>query len=271
VKNDMPRRLEGRNAIVTGATSGIGEAIARRLASEGATVAIVGRRAVKGEEVAKSIEAQGGRAFYVRADVQDSKSVVEMVKTCLDRFGGSVSILVNNAGISKGNATMEYVSEDDWDEVMDTNAKGTFLCSKEVIPAMIKEGGGSIVNVSSGGGLRGYVGGTAYSASKAAVIMLTKVLAMEHGKDKIRANCICPGSVHSEMFDGGIKNFQKKMAEQGKPGPSASQIMENIARGIPLGRIGEPGDVANLALFLSLDEASFISGSVIVIDGGQCL
>ncbi|MHB8566444.1 MAG: SDR family NAD(P)-dependent oxidoreductase [Nitrososphaerales archaeon] len=265
------KRLEGRNAIVTGATSGIGESIAWRLAFEGATVAIVGRRAERGEEVARNIEAQGGRAFYVRADVRDSKSVAEMMSTCLDRFGGNVSILVNNAGISKGNATMEYVSEDDWDAVLDTNAKGTFLCSKAVIPAMIKNGGGSIVNVSSGGGLRGYVGGTAYSTSKAAVIMLTKVLAIEHGKNKIRANCICPGSVHSEMFDGGIKNFEKKMAEQGKPGPTASQIMENIARGIPLGRIGEPEDVANFALFLCSDEASFVSGSVVVIDGGQCL
>ena len=194
-----------------------------------------------------------------------------MMSVCLDKFGGSISILVNNAGVSTGNAMMEYVSADDWDAVMDTNAKGTFLCSKEVISAMIKNGGGSIVNVSSGGGLRGYIGGTAYSASKAAVIMLTKVLAMEHGKEKIRANCICPGSVHSEMFDGGIKNFEKKKAEQGKPGPSASQIVANIVRGIPLGRIGEPEDVANLALFLSSDEASFISGSVAVIDGGQCL
>ena len=267
----MSRRFEGRNAIVTGATSGIGESIAKRFASEGATVAIVGRRVEKGEEVAKSIENQGGNAFFVRADVRDSKSVAEMTSACLDRFGGSVSVLVNNAGVSKGNATMEYVSEDEWDAVMDTNAKGTFLCSKALIPVMIKNGGGSIINVSSGGGLRGYVGGTAYSASKAAVIMLTRVLAMEHGKDKIRANCICPGSVHSEMFDGGMKNFEKKMAEQGKIGPSASQTVENIARGIPLGRIGEPEDVANLALFLCSDEASFISGSVAVIDGGQCL
>ena len=267
----MSRRFEGRNAIVTGATSGIGESIAKRFASEGATVAIVGRRVEKGEEVAKSIQYQGGNAFFVRADVRDYKSVAEMTSACLDRLGGSVSVLVNNAGVSKGNATMEYVSEDEWDAVMDTNAKGTFLCSKALIPVMIKNGGGSIINVSSGGGLRGYDGGTAYSASKAAVSMVTRVLAMENGKDKIRANCICPGSEHSEMFDGGKKNFEKKMAEQGKIGPSASQIVENIARGIPLGRIGEPEDVANLALFLCSDEASFISGSVAVIDGGQCL
>ncbi|HKW04332.1 MAG TPA: SDR family NAD(P)-dependent oxidoreductase [Nitrososphaerales archaeon] len=264
------KRFEGRNAIVTGATSGIGESIARRLASEGATVAIVGRRPKKGVEVARSILAQGGKAFYVSADMRDSKSVADMFRTCMDRFGACVSILVNNAGISKGNATMEYVNEDDWDDVMDTNAKGTFLCSKAAIPWMIKNGGGSIVNLSSGGGLRAYIGGTAYSASKAAVIMLTKVLAIEHGNEKIRVNCICPGSIHSEMFDGGIKNFEKKMAAEGKTGFSSIQIAENIARQIPLGRIGEP-EVANLALFLSSTEASFISGSVIVIDGGMCL
>ena len=267
----MSERFEGQNVIVTGATSGIGESIARRFASEGAMVAIVGRRAEKGKEVARRIAATGGKAFYVGADVRDSKSVTGMMEACLDRFGACVSILVNNAGISKGNATMEYVSEDDWDEVMDTNAKGTFLCSKAAIPWMIKNGGGSIVNLSSGGGLRAYAGGTAYSASKAAVIMLTKVLAIEHGKEKIRVNCICPGSIHSEMFDGGLKNFEKKMAAEGKTGFSSNQIVENIARQIPLGRIGEPDEVANLALFLSSTEASFISGSVIVIDGGMCL
>ncbi len=135
---------------------------------------------------------------------------------------------------------------------------------------MVKSGGGSIINVSSGGGLKGYVGGTAYASSKAAVIMLTKVLALEHGKDKIRTNCICPGSIHSEMFDGSIKNFAMRMAGQGGA-PTADQIIDNIAKNIPLGRIGEPRDVASLALFLTSEEASFINGAVVVIDGGQIL
>ncbi len=264
-------RLDGKNAIVTGATSGIGESIARRFSAEGATVALVGRRKEMGEQVARRIQDEGGRAFYVQADVSDSKSVEEMTKACLERFEGVVSILVNNAGVSKGNALMEYVTEEDWDGVMDTNAKGTFLCSKAVIPHMVKSGGGSVINVSSAGGLKGYVGGTAYAPSKAAVIMMTKVLALEHGKDKIRANCICPGSIHSEMFDDGIKNFAKKMEGQGGGALSSEQIMDNIAKGIPLGRIGEPEDVASLALFLSSEEASFINGAVLVIDGGQCL
>jgi NAD(P)-dependent dehydrogenase (short-subunit alcohol dehydrogenase family) len=264
------KRLSGRNAIVTGATAGIGESIAKKFSEEGATVAIVGRRKERGEKIASEIEKMGGQAFYVEADVTSSKSVSEMVRACLERFKGEISILVNNAGVSSGNVLMEFVTEEDWDRVMNTNARGAFLCSKAVIPSMVKRGGGSVINVSSGGGLKGYVGGTAYASSKAAMIMLTKVLALEHGKDKIRANVICPGSIHSEMFDGGIRYFTSKMA--GREGaPSSVQIIENIAKGIPLGRIGEPEDVANLALFLSSNEASFINGSVVTIDGGQTI
>jgi NAD(P)-dependent dehydrogenase (short-subunit alcohol dehydrogenase family) len=263
-------RLEGRNAIVTGATSGIGESIARSFASQGAQVALVGRRKEKGETIASSIQEQGGRAFFSQADVSDSRSVTEMIRACLEKFGGKVSVLVNNAGVSAGNAPMEYFSETDWDRVLNTNAKGTYLCSKAVLPYMIANAGGSIINVSSGGGLKGYVGGTAYSSSKAAVIMLTKVTALEHGKDRIRANCICPGSVHSEMFDGSIEMFAKKMSQDSKTN-SAQEIMDNISRTIPLGRIGDPRDVANLAVFLASEEASFITGAVIAIDGGQTL
>jgi NAD(P)-dependent dehydrogenase (short-subunit alcohol dehydrogenase family) len=271
VKEFSMKKFQGKNVIVTGAISGIGESIARSFSQEGATVALVGRRKEKGELISKNIQEKEGKAFYVQADVSDSRSVGEMSEVCLEKFGGSVSILVNNAGVSSGNALMEYVSEADWDKVMDTNAKGTFLCSKSVIPHMIRGGGGSVINISSGGGLKGYAGGTAYAPSKAAVIMLTQVLALEHGKDKIRANCICPGSIHSEMFDDGIRNFARKMAGQGREAPSAEQIMNNIAKGIPLGRIGEPQDIANLTLFLSSEEASFINGAVVVIDGGQII
>jgi NAD(P)-dependent dehydrogenase (short-subunit alcohol dehydrogenase family) len=235
-------------------------------------VALAGRRREKGEQVAKSIQENGGMAFFVQTDVSDSKSVETMLKTCTEKFhNGPVSILVNDAGASTGNALMEYVTEQDWDRVVDTNAKGTYLCSKAVIPSIIKGGGGSIINISSAGGLKGYVGGTAYASSKAAVIMLTKVLALEHGKDRVRANCICPGSVHSEMFDGSIENAVKRMAAQGVPGPTSEQIKQSIIKGIPVGRIGEPEDVANLVAFLASDEASYINGAVVVCDGGQSL
>jgi NAD(P)-dependent dehydrogenase (short-subunit alcohol dehydrogenase family) len=275
--------LSGKSAVVTGGTSGIGESIARRFSAEGASVALVGRRVEEGERVASSIRADGGRAIFVRADVSSSSSVEEMTKVCIEELGG-ISILVNNAGVSTGNAPLERVSEGDWDKVMDTNAKGTFLCSRAVVPHIVENGGGSVVNVSSGGGLKPYVGGTAYAASKAAVIMLTRVLALEHGKDAVRANCICPGSIRSEMFEDGVRSFVKRAAQQpqgqhgggggGSPrtdAPTAERIMENIARGIPLGRLGEPNDVASLAAFLSSEQASFINGAVVVIDGGQLL
>ncbi|MGI0090694.1 MAG: SDR family NAD(P)-dependent oxidoreductase [Nitrososphaerales archaeon] len=261
-------KLSGKNAIVTGATSGIGESIAKRFSAEGANVALVGRRKEKGEKAAANINDQGGKAIYVEADVTDSKSVDRMTNICMERFAGRISILVNNAGISTGNALMEYVTEEDWDRVMNTNAKGTFLCTRAVIPYMIKSGGGSVINMSSAGGLRGYVGGTSYASSKAAVIMLTKILAVEHGKDNIRANCILPGSTHSEMFDEGVKNFVKRMSGQAGS-VTAEQIMDNIAKGIPLGRIGTPEDAANLVLFLSSAEASYVNGAIIVCDGGQ--
>jgi NAD(P)-dependent dehydrogenase (short-subunit alcohol dehydrogenase family) len=275
--------LSGKSAVVTGGTSGIGESIARRFSAEGATVALVGRRVEEGERVASSIRAEGGRAIFVKADVSSSSSVEAMTKVCIEELGG-ISILVNNAGVSTGNAPLESVTEGDWDKVMGTNAKGTFLCSRAIVPHIIKNGGGSVVNVSSGGGLKPYVGGTAYAASKAAVIMLTKVLALEHGKDAVRANCICPGSIRSEMFEDGVRGFVKRAAAQqqqqeqqgvgGRPrteAPTAETIMGNIARGIPLGRLGEPNDVASLAAFLSSEQASFINGAVVVIDGGQVL
>ena len=193
-----------------------------------------------------------------------------MAKTCLEKFGGTASILINNAGISRGNSQIEYISEQDWDEVMDTNLKGTFLCSKAIIPHIIKNGGGSVTNISSAGGLKPYVGGASYASSKAAVIMLTKVMALEHGRDKIRTNCICPGSIQSEMFDDGMRHFAQKSASQGVT-TSVEQIMANIAKGVPVGRIGNPDEVASLATYLASDEASYINGAVVVIDGGQTL
>lgn len=258
--------LAHKNVIVTGATSGIGEAIARRFCEEGSSVALVGRRKELGEAIARDITKQGCTAFFVQADVTDSESVEAMSKACLEKFGGEVSELVNNAGISSGNAPTEYVAEEDWDRVTDTNSKGTYLCSKAIIPSMVKNGGGSIVNVSSAGGLKGYVGGAAYASSKAAAIMLTKVLAMEHGKDKIRTNCICPGSIRTEMFEAPIKNFAKRQGAQ-----NADQIIQNIAKAIPLGRIANPERLPAWRPFSLRRKPSFINGAVIVIDGGQTL
>lgn len=260
-----------KNVIITGATSGIGEAIARKFSSEGMYVALIGRRKEKGEQIVNDILKKGGKAFFVQTDVTNSKSVTAMYKTCLEKFEGLVSILVNNAGLSTGNAPIEYVTEENWDKVMNTSAKGTFLCSKAVIPDMIKNGGGSIVNISSAGAFRGYVGGTAYASAKTAVNTLTRIMAFEHGKDKIRTNCICPGSVHTEMFDGSIGAFAEKMKNSNGESPSVDQIFANIAKGVPLGRIGESKDIVELVAFLSSEKASFINGALITIDGGQTL
>ena len=260
-----------KNVIVTGATSGIGEEIARKFASEGFTVALIGRRKEKGEKIVEEITMKGEKAFFIQADVANSESVKKMVKISKEKFIGSISVLVNNAGVNAGNIPIEYLSEEDWDKVLDTNLKGTFLCSKVVIPDMITNGGGSIINISSAGINRAYIGGAAYASAKSGVVTLTKIIAFEQGKNNIRTNCICPGSVHTEMFDGSIQIFAEKMRKPNTQAPSADQIFENIAKGIPLGRIGETQDVADLAFFLSTQEASFISGSVISIDGGQTL
>lgn len=260
-----------KTAIVTGATSGIGEAIARKFASESIQVAIIGRRVEKGEKIVQDIIRQGKEAFFVPCDVTNSESVSKMYKRCVEKFESPVSILINNAGISTSNAIIEHVSEENFDKVIDTNLKGTFLCSKAVIPEMANNGGGSIINISSAGVNRAYIGGTAYAPAKAGVIMLTKIIAFEHGKDNIRTNAICPGSVHTEMFDGNIKFFAEKMKQSNTQSPTPDQIFSNIAKGIPLGRIGEPQDIAELTYFLSSDKASFVNGSVIDIDGGQTL
>ena len=263
--------LNKKNDIVSGATSGYGEAIARKFSSDGNYVAFVGRRKEQGDQIVDDIINLGGSAFFVQAEVTDSKSVTDMYKICLEKFQGPVTILINNAGVSNGNAPIEYVSEENWDKVMDTNAKGTFLCSRVVIQDMVKNGGGSIINISSAGAFRSYVGGTAYASAKAAVNTLTKIIAFEHGKDKIRTNCICPGSVHTEMFDGSINNFAEQMKKSGDKVLTKEQIFESIARGIPLGKIGESTDIAELVNFLVSDNASFINGAIITIDGGQTL
>ena len=252
--------LEGKNAIITGGNSGIGEAIAELFSSEGASIAITGRNESRGEKVVSNIEQKGGKAFFVQTDVSQSNSVDKMFATCFEKFP-QIDILVNNAGIQIMK-TLENLSETDWDTVMDTNAKGTFLCLRKIIPHMIKIGGGSIINVSSVAGLRGFATGGAYSASKAAVIMLTKMLALEYSPNNIRSNCICPGSVVTPM----IKDYTANKAASDNQ--SFDDTWQNIIDSVPIGRIGSPMEIAKLALFLVSPDASFVNGSIFVADGG---
>ena len=252
--------LEGKNAIITGGNSGIGEAIAELFSSEGASIAITGRNEIRGEKVVSNIEQKGGKAFFVQTDVSQSNSVEKMFDACFEKFP-QIDILVNNAGVQIMK-TLENLSENDWDTVMDTNAKGTFLCLRKIIPHMIKIGGGSIINVSSVAGLRGFATGGAYSASKAAVIMLTKMLALEYSPNNIRSNCICPGSVVTPM----IKDYTSNKAASDNQ--SFDDTWQNIVDSVPIGRIGSPMEIAKLALFLVSPDASFVNGSIFVADGG---
>jgi len=240
-----------KRAIVTGGTGQIGESIARSFACIGMRVVMAGRQENLGHKMARSIGHQGGRVIFSFVDVTSPASVKAMVNRSLDWMGG-VDILVNSAGVlSYG--TIDELSEAQWDYAMDTNAKGTFLCSREVIPIMTRGGGGCIINIGSLGGLHGFVGGSAYSSSKAAVGILTKVMALEHGKNKIRVNCIAPGTIMPSRPKRAIRRSS----------------WTNEARRVPLGRLGTPEDIASTALFLSSENSSFISGAIIVVDGGQ--
>jgi NAD(P)-dependent dehydrogenase (short-subunit alcohol dehydrogenase family) len=251
--------LTGRKALVTGSTSGIGAGIAMLLAAEGAEVAIVGRNTDRGDEVERKIKAGGGSAFFHETDVSKSSEVEQMVKACTEKMG-TIDILVNNAGVQSLGRLTE-TTEEEWDKVFGVNAKGTFLCSRAVVPIMLEEHGGSIVNIASVGGLRSFAGGSIYCSSKAAVVAFTKALALEYGSMGIRSNCICPGSIETPMLNeyAEHKDATEKLKRRAK---------DEIAAGIPAGRIGAPDDVARVVVFLASPGSSFLNGGIYVVDGG---
>jgi 3-oxoacyl-[acyl-carrier protein] reductase len=253
------KALEGKKAIVTGSTSGIGTAIAELFAKEGAEVAVVGRSEAKGRDVVSRITGGGGRAFFVKADVSNSAEVESMASACVQKLG-SVDIMVNNAGVQSLGKVVD-ATEEEWDRVFGTNAKGTFLCSRSIIPTMLKKGGGAIINIASVGGLRSFAGGAIYCSSKFAVVGFTKALALEYGSMGIRANCICPGSIETPMLDE-YALFKDSTEELRRTARA------KITAGIPAGRLGTPEEVAKMALFLASHEASFVNGGIFVIDGG---
>ena len=245
-------RLQGKVAIITGGARGQGEAEARMFAREGAKVVFGDVLDDEGRQVEAEIAAAGGEAVYVRLDVTDEDSWREAVGTAVSRFG-KVDILVNNAGIASWNAGDDATVEE-WDRIMEINAKGVFLGTKAVIPAMRAAGGGSIINISS---ISGMVGQTnihpGYNASKGAVRILTKSTAVQHAAEGIRCNSIHPGPVKTPMTERSWSN------------PEWLQATE---RRTPLGRYAEPDEIAYGVLFLASDESSFMTGSEVVIDGG---
>lgn len=245
--------LDGRYALVTGASRGIGRAIALRLAAEGAAVALnFAGNVAAAEAVRKEIESAGGKAILVPADVADETAATEMVEKTVEAFG-AIDILVNNAGITRDSLLLR-MKEEDWDAVLNTNLKGVFHCSKAAAKFMMKKRYGRIVNLASVVGLVGNSCQANYAAAKAGVIGFTKALAKELAGRGITANAITPGFIRSDMTD-----------------VLPDKVKETMLAGIPLGRAGEPEDVAKAALFLASDQAAYITGQVLTVDGGMVM
>jgi len=248
----MSERLQGKIGIVTGAGSGIGRACAIALASEGARVALVGRRKDRVESLAQEI---GDSALAISADVSKPGEIRRLINETLSRFGG-LTFLLNNAGVLHvGNA--EQITEEQWDRTFNVNVRAVWLLSRAALPPMRKAGGGSIINVASTLGMVGARNRAAYAASKGAVVLLTKSMAIDHGHDNIRVNAICPSFVETELTAAVLDKA---------PDPAAVR-RERIAAH-PLGRLGQPEDIAGLAVYLASDESSWVTGAALPVDGG---
>ena len=252
-------RLSGKVAIVTGGGSGFGEGIAKRFAEEGAKVIVADIDDGGGKRVTGEIEAaQGqGSAAYVHADVAKDAEVKALVDACLARFG-KLDIMVNNAGISHRNMPMLEVPEDMVDKIMAINVKSIYLAARHVVPVFRRQGGGVIINNASTAGLRPRPGLTVYNASKGAAIIMTKSMAVEFAADNIRVNALCPVAGETPL----LATFM---------GADTPENRAKFKASIPLGRLSTPRDIANAALYLASDDAAFITGVALEVDGGRCV
>jgi NAD(P)-dependent dehydrogenase (short-subunit alcohol dehydrogenase family) len=247
--------LAGRVAIVTGAASGIGRATAELFSVEGAQVVLADIDRAAGEAAAQQIAAQGGRTVFEPADVTQGADARRLVERAHREFG-AMHVLVNSAGIIR-RATIIEMEESAWDRVLAVNVKSVFLVSRHAIPVMAESGGGSIINVASGWGLAGGPRAAAYCASKGAVVLLTKAMAIDHGAQNIRVNCVCPGDTDTPML-------RSEARQIGKP---EEEFLAGAARR-PLGRVGTPKEIAQAILFLAGGASSFMTGAAVVVDGG---
>ena len=249
----MERILAGKSALVTGASRGIGRAVALKLASLGAKVAVnFAGNIAKATEVKAEIDANGGESILVQGNVAEFETVQSIVKSVTENFG-KIDILVNNAGITRDNLLIK-MSESDFDEVIATNLKGVFNCTKAVTRLMMKQRGGRIVNMSSVVAMTGNISQANYAAAKAGIIGFTKSSAKELASRNITVNAVAPGFIATDMTDA-----------------LTEKVKEEVLKGIPAGRMGSPEDVANLVAFLVSDQAAYITGQVIAIDGGMAV
>ena len=247
--------LEGKVAMVTGAASGIGRGIAFRLADMGTFVAVLDIDEDKGRATATEIEARGGAAVFLKCDARSAADCGQAVDTIIER-SNNIDILCNCAGIAIRKDIVE-LTEDEWDLALDVTLKGIYLLSREVVPHMIRNGGGSIINIGSGWSLKGGPRAASYCAAKGGVVNLTRAMAIDHGKHNIRVNCVCAGDVETPML----------LSECVQLGEDREAFMREAAKR-PLARVGTPDDIANAVLFLASPMSSWITGAALVVDGG---
>ncbi len=249
-------RLEDKTALVTGATAGIGEACAKLFAAEGARVLFTGRDVPRGNAVLEAITDAGGTAEFVTADLRESGACDRLVEETVERLG-RIDVLVNNAGILYSAPAAETTDEQ-WEDTFAVNVTAVFQLARAALRKMIAQGGGSIVNIASESGLNGEPGLTAYCASKGAVIQMTKCMALDHIGDNVRINSVCPGETMTKMIDDWLQSL---------PGNIEDNI-DALAKVLPIKRLARPEEVANAALFLASDEASYCVGTNLSVDGG---
>ncbi|HTR04942.1 MAG TPA: SDR family NAD(P)-dependent oxidoreductase [Thermoanaerobaculia bacterium] len=249
-------RLKDRVAIVTGATSGIGEATARLFAAEGARVVVSGRDEARGRNVVAAITGAGETAVFIRADVTKAADCERLVAETLKAFGNRLDVLFNNAGVFHPHNAIDC-TEEEWDATLDSSLKGAWLMSKYALPAMVAQRRGVIIHQASGWGIQGGDQAVAYCAAKGGVVVMTKAMAIDHGPQGVRVNCLCPGDVDTPMLP----------VDAAARGISYADYMKGAANR-PLGRVGTPEELARAALFLASDDSSFMTGAALVVDGG---
>jgi meso-butanediol dehydrogenase/(S,S)-butanediol dehydrogenase/diacetyl reductase len=254
-------KLKGKVVLITGGGTGIGNAIAERFVGEGAKICISGRRQEILDKVARSLPA--GTVVTCPGDVTKYKDVERMVETAL-KFGGRLDVVVNNAGIDPG-GTVTDVDVELWRQVVEINLTGPFLVMKAAIPHMIKSGGGSIINISSLGGLRCLPGMAAYCSSKAALIMLTKQAALDYGPFKVRCNAVCPGATRTAMLEEALSPLAKTLSTD------VDGVFARISSNVPLRRVAAPDEISGVCIYLASDDSSFMTGSALLIDGGAAI